>query len=90
MASWAAGTVTGKVAGVSVRLDGTTEFRLVRPPSGPGPVYVVDGVLLSSGTLPSTIPPEAIMSIEVIKGEAAVKSYGERGRNGVIVVKTKR
>jgi hypothetical protein len=90
MASWAAGTITGKIAGVSVRLDGTTEFMLSRPGSGTGPVYVVDGVLLTSGTLPSSLAPEDIMSIEVIKGEAAVKGYGDRGRNGVVVVKTRR
>lgn len=90
MASWAAGTVLGKTAGVTVRLDGTTELRIARPGTGTGPVYVVDGVLLTSGTLPSSLPPEDIMSIEVIKGEAAVKGYGAKGQNGVVVIKTRR
>lgn len=33
--------------------------------------------------------PENIKSIDVLKGEKAVEKYGEKGRNGVIVFKTK-
>ena len=35
------------------------------------------------------LEPDDIESIEVLKGEAAVKSYGKEGKNGVVVIKMK-
>ena len=55
------------------------------------PIIYVDGVLMQ-GALSGIrqLDPNTIESVEVIKGEAAVRLYGERGRNGVITIKTKR
>jgi outer membrane receptor for ferrienterochelin and colicin len=36
-----------------------------------------------------SLNPDDIESIEVVKGEAVVRRYGERARSGVIVITTK-
>lgn len=52
------------------------------------PLLIVDGVRMPQEAL-KRLAPEAIQSIEVIKGAAASKVYGPDGANGVIVVTTK-
>ena len=64
------------------------------------PLYVVDGVPLQSTTLTgqghaqtaggiSSISPNDIESMTVLKGAAATALYGSRAANGVIIVTTK-
>ncbi len=57
------------------------------------PVYSGDGLGRTSGTVSqnpmSTINPNDIQSIEVLKDAAATAIYGSRGSNGVIIVTTK-
>jgi TonB family protein len=55
----------------------------------PPPIYIVDGVIVQNG---SALDLDAlrIESIEVVKGEQARQRYGERGRNGVILITTKK
>lgn len=70
--------------------------------SGTDPLYIVDGMPIFSGitglersqnTTPqsplSTINPNDIESIEVLKDAAATAIYGSRGSNGVIIITTK-
>ena len=55
------------------------------------PLYVVDGVPMTSGS--GTIydfNPQDIESMEILKDAAATAIYGSRGANGVILVTTKR
>jgi TonB-dependent SusC/RagA subfamily outer membrane receptor len=55
------------------------------------PILMIDGVLVQTGVSGlRQIDPNTIESVEIIKGEAAVRLYGERARNGVITIKTKR
>jgi hypothetical protein len=58
----------------------------------PGPIIIVDGkvVDVSVSDLETIIGRDEIDRIEVIKGEAAVKLYGEAARNGVITIYRKR
>src|SRR5215218_9677443 len=51
------------------------------------PLYVIDGVQVESGL--STISPQDIQSIDVLKDAAATAIYGARGANGVIIITTK-
>jgi TonB-linked SusC/RagA family outer membrane protein len=51
------------------------------------PLYIVDGVQVENGL--STISPQDIQSIDVLKDAAATAIYGARGANGVIVISTK-
>jgi TonB-linked SusC/RagA family outer membrane protein len=51
------------------------------------PLFIVDGVQVENGL--STISPQDIQSIDVLKDAAATAIYGARGSNGVIVITTK-
>lgn len=53
-------------------------------------LIVVDGVIVNSVHDLSQIRPSDIASVDVLKGSGAVSVYGERARNGVIVITTKR
>ena len=50
------------------------------------PLFVVDGKEVSKG---DDIHPDTIESISVLKGESAVKIYGEKGKDGVVVISLK-
>lgn len=60
------------------------------------PIYVIDGVIISSGTGSyyqnafSSINPSDIESIDVLKDASATAIYGAQGANGVIIITTKR
>ena len=56
-------------------------------PGDSKPLFVVNDVLVQDV---ANIQPGNIESVEVVKGEAAAKKYGPDGRNGVVVIKTKR
>jgi TonB-dependent SusC/RagA subfamily outer membrane receptor len=56
--------------------------------AGNEPLYVWDGLVITPQQV-AAIDPNAIASIDVLKGEAATKLYGEKGKNGVVVIKTK-
>lgn len=53
------------------------------------PLYVIDGFPSNSDNFRS-INPNDIESASVLKDAAAIAEYGNRGSNGVIVIKTKR
>jgi len=62
------------------------------------PLYVIDGIPVSSGpndannstNILSTINPEDIESVSVLKDAAATSLYGSRASNGVIMITTKK
>jgi len=86
-------------AGTTVRIRGTSSIS-----AGNEPLYVIDGVpiLTSSSDVTSgaakgtaqnplsTINPNDIASIEVLKDASAAAIYGARAANGVILITTKR
>jgi TonB-linked SusC/RagA family outer membrane protein len=87
--------IQGKVAGLvitapsgdpnqapTVRLRGYTSLA-----GGSDPLYVVDGMI---GVPISTISPQDIESMDVLKDASAAAIYGSRAANGVILVTTKR
>ncbi len=51
-------------------------------------LVVIDGLISDNETL-KQLPPEAIKSVNVLKGAQGTALYGEQGSNGVIVVTTK-
>ena len=55
--------------------------------SSQGPFYVIDGV---PGADISTIAPDDIATIDVLKDAAATAIYGNRAANGVIMITTKK
>lgn len=82
-------SLTGKIAGLSVK--NSTEF--AAGPSlalrGESPLLVVDGIPHYNTDL-NDIPADDIESISVLKGAAASALYGSRGRNGAVMITTKR
>ena len=85
----------GRAAGVSVirsngRPGGDVKVRIRGANSITGnndPLVVVDGIL--GGDL-STINPNDIASMDVLKDASATAIYGVRGSNGVIIITTKK
>ena len=57
--------------------------------TGENPMIIVDGKKVTNEDL-QALPPESIASITVMKSEAAIKSYGEDAKDGVIIVNTKK
>jgi TonB-linked SusC/RagA family outer membrane protein len=51
------------------------------------PLYIVDGVQVENAL--STISPQDIQTIDVLKDAASTAIYGARGSNGVIIITTK-
>ena len=50
-------------------------------------LVIVDG---KEGVDINRIPPESIASFEILKDQSAVEKYGEKGKNGVVIITTKR
>lgn len=74
----------GKKENVSIRIEGAN-FYSSDGKSGK-PLFVVDGLEVASI---DTLSPDRIASVTVLKDASAEALYGEKGRNGVVVVSTK-
>ncbi|MBD0824003.1 M56 family metallopeptidase [Aestuariibaculum marinum] len=67
-----------------------TEFIINKPfDSVPPPLYYLDGKEISSENK-KEISPESIERVNVLKGKAAIEKYGEKGKNGVIEITSKK
>jgi TonB family protein len=58
-------------------------------PSVNPPLVYVDGKEIKYEDL-KNIKPEGIESVSVLKDDAAVKAYGEKGKNGVVIITSKK
>lgn len=54
------------------------------------PLYIIDGIVLASGSIPKGLEALDIVSVEVVKGATAESLYGSRGKNGIIRITTRR
>lgn len=85
--------IQGLVPGVTVRNNGapgamsTVEIRGVGSFTNSDPLYVIDGMLADANT---TINPDDVASVQVLKDASAAAIYGSRAGNGVIIITTKR
>ncbi len=76
---------------VSVRIRGTNSIN-----GSSEPLYIIDGIQVSNGggindvSPLSTINPNDIESVDVLKDASATAIYGARGSNGVVLITTKR
>jgi TonB-linked SusC/RagA family outer membrane protein len=68
-------------AGLAVRIRGTASIN-----NNNDPLYVIDGQI---GADISTISPNDIESMEVLKDASATAIYGSRGSTGVVIITTK-
>ncbi|TAN01264.1 MAG: SusC/RagA family TonB-linked outer membrane protein [Chitinophagaceae bacterium] len=69
-------------AGLTIRVRGSSSIS-----AGNAPLYVVDGIPMTDV---STINPDDIQSISVLKDAASTAIYGTRAANGVVVITTKK
>jgi TonB-dependent SusC/RagA subfamily outer membrane receptor len=60
----------------------------VRPVAADTPIIVVDGVIVGAVELDRVLEGVRVAGIEVVKGAAAVAMFGERARNGAILIST--
>lgn len=74
----------GGIAGadVNILVRGAASFGATEP------LYVIDGTFSNSGL--STLNPNDIESIEILKDGAAAAIYGSRAANGVVLITTKK
>jgi len=88
----------GRVAGVNVSsgegTPGGTMNIVIRGNNsvtqGNSPLYVIDGFPVEDPAVGSSINPNDIESIDVLKDASATAIYGSRGANGVIIITTKK
>lgn len=81
-------SLVGKVAGLNI---GASSEILGAPAislRGRRPIFVIDGMPVQSDTW--NISPDDIESYTVLKGPAASALYGTQGRDGAIIITTKR
>lgn len=69
----------------------TILLRRTRGPLPPGrqPLYIVDGVVDTTG-VPLEINANEVEHIEIVRGQEAVEKYGSRGEHGVVIITTRR
>jgi len=79
-------TQVGSEPGVAptVRIRGITSLE-----GGNDPLVVVDGIQGNMDLL-TTVPPNEIASVDILKDASATAIYGSRGAPGVIIITTKR
>lgn len=83
----------GNAAGLTININseiGHSPGIIVRGENGANdqPMYVVDGVPFTSDTY--NINPDDIETITVLKGPNAASLYGFQGKNGAIIITTKK
>ncbi|MEM8897163.1 MAG: M56 family metallopeptidase [Bacteroidota bacterium] len=68
----------------------SVEEMLVEPlGAGKEPLFIVDGSTVPKETL-DKMDPDKIATIDVYKDEKAIEKYGDKAKNGVVVVRTKK
>lgn len=81
--------LTGKIAGLQINNSPNFNDQPTLKLRGASPLIVVDGVPLSNVGL-RELSPDDIESYDVLKGGSASALYGNAGRNGAIMITTKR
>lgn len=56
-------------------------------PNQPKPLFILDDVELPGSDL-GAVKPEDVQKIHVVKGKEATDKYGEKGKNGVVIITT--
>jgi TonB-linked SusC/RagA family outer membrane protein len=86
-------SLKGNVAGLEININseiGHAPDVIIRGENDPNdrPMFVVDGVPISSDTY--NINPDDIETFTVLKGPNAAALYGFQGKNGAIIISTKK
>ena len=88
------GRIAGVVVSSSEGSPGSTMNIVIRGQNSisqeNSPLYVIDGFPVEDPAVGSSINPNDIESIDVLKDASATAIYGSRGANGVIIITTKK
>ena len=76
------------VKGSNSRNEASNVTTNIRGLESVSPLFIVDGKEFPSSSI-HTINPSRIESMSVLKGESALEAYGDKGKNGVIIITTK-
>jgi TonB-dependent SusC/RagA subfamily outer membrane receptor len=82
----------GRGGGLVIRRDGgplVSSVSSVSSASGGEPMWIVDGIVVKTFDR-SMVDIKDILSVEVLKGQAAINAYGYGASNGAILIKTKK
>lgn len=88
--------IQGRIAGVNITQSGVpggdvnVRIRGVGTLNNNSPLFVIDGIPVFGDNGLSSLNPNDISSIEVLKDGASAAIYGARAANGVVLVTTKR
>lgn len=82
-------TTAGRIAAVSGNAKEKVQHVLRISEGKETPLVVVDGEEISVSSL-DKLSPDTFESINVFKGEAAINRFGEKGKNGVLLITTKK
>ena len=74
-------------SGVQVNVRGATS---INEDGNSNPLYVVDGIPMDEDFDLSSLNPQDIESIEVLKDASSSAIYGSRGANGVVIITSKK
>ncbi len=84
-----------KGSSIVIKMDGAGDAKqFVLRGAGPSnngqkPMYVLDGEVITESIM-SVIDPNKIEAINVLKGPSAISLYGNKGKDGVILITTKK
>ncbi len=90
--------LTGTISGIQINQNGANPGEdsniIIRGTgtltAGSNPLIVVDGFPLTEGSTLSSLNPNDIESIDVLKDAASAAIYGSRAANGVLLITTKK
>ncbi len=72
------------------KIDASNTKKIIfRSNSNKTPLFILDGKEMKEGKI-DDISPDTIQSMNVLKGEKAIEKYGEKGKDGVIEITTKK
>ena len=71
-----------------VKYEDSTKINIITD-NGKDPIYIINGKELTKEEI-KEISPDQIESVSVLKGENAEAKYGEKGKNGVVIIQKKK
>jgi len=86
-------TLSGQVSGLEIKDHKNKSSDLVQLRgvssinNNTEPLFIINGKIVNESSF-KTLNPSDIIEIKTLKGEEAITSYGERGKNGVILITT--
>lgn len=72
-----------------IELDDSKKNIFISDNNGKNPLYVIDGKEVSKEKI-MDMNPESIESVTVLKDKSAIEKYGDKAKDGVIIIKTKK